>query len=82
MFSLLFLLMSFMWLFSLSSAFDTEDAFYFNLIHSIIQAPCVLYICVLRQPHVTYLLHKSCCANEAPSTEDWGDEMTYIRTAR
>lgn len=74
--------MTFMWLFSMSSAFDAEDAFYFNLIHSIIQAPCVLYICVLRQPHVTYLLHKSCCANEAPSAEDWGDEMAYMRTAR
>lgn len=80
MFSLLFFMMSITWLFSIFSWFESSGVFYMHLIINAIQAPLILYICVLRQKHVTYLLQKSCCLNQPPSAADWGDEMTYINT--
>lgn len=50
-----------------------------NLITNAIEAPLILYICVLRQSHVTYLFQKACCTNQPPTAADWGDELTYMR---
>lgn len=50
-----------------------------SLVTNAIEAPLILYICVLRQTHVTYLLQKSCCTNQPPSAADWGDELSYMR---
>ncbi|XP_031634122.1 probable G-protein coupled receptor Mth-like 5 [Contarinia nasturtii] len=82
MFALLLLLLAISWVLSLVSRIENEGMFYINLTISAIQAPLVLYICVLRQQHVTYLLQKSCCSKQPlSSAECWGDEMTYINTA-
>lgn len=81
MFALLLILLTISWAFTLISRIDYEGMFYINLTISAIQAPLVLYICVLRQKHVTYLLQKACCSKQPLSAVDWGDEMTYINTA-
>lgn len=83
MFSLLLCMLSITWIFSIFSWFENDGMFYMNLTISAIQAPLILYICVLRQKHVTYLLQKSCCSKQPLSAADmgWGDEMTYINTA-
>lgn len=81
MFTLLLILLTISWILSMVSWFDYYGMFYLNLSISAIQAPLVLYICVLRQKHVTHLLHKSCCSKQPLSAADWGDEMTYINTA-
>lgn len=80
MFSLLLCMLTITWILSIFSWFDSEGMFY-NLTISAIQAPLLLYICVLRQEHITYLLKKSCCSKQPLSAADWGDEMTYINTA-
>lgn len=81
MFSLLLCMLTITWILSIFSWFDSDGMFYMNLTISAIQAPLVLYICVLRQEHITYLLKKSCCSKQPLSAADWGDEMTYINTA-
>lgn len=81
MFALLLILLSIAWILTLISRIEYEGMFYINLTISAIQAPLVLYICVLRQKHVTYLLQKVCCSKQPLSGADWGDEMTYINTA-
>lgn len=81
MFSLLFLVMSIAWIFLILSWLNIEGLLYTHIIVNALQAPLILYICVLRQKHVTFLLKKSCCYNEPPSASDWGDEMTYMDTA-
>lgn len=81
MFALLLILFTISWVFSLTSRIEYGGIFYLNLTISAIQAPLVLYICVLRQKHVTYLLQKACCSKQPLSGADWGDEMTYINTA-
>lgn len=81
MFSLLLCMLTITWILSIFTWFESEGMFYMNLTISAIQAPLVLYICVLRQEHITYLLKKSCCSKQPLSAADWGDEMTYINTA-
>lgn len=81
MFALLLILFTISWILTLISRIEYDGMFYLNLTISAIQAPLVLYICVLRQKHVTYLLQKSCCSKQPLSGADWGDEMTYINTA-
>ncbi|KAJ6639547.1 putative G-protein coupled receptor Mth-like 5 [Pseudolycoriella hygida] len=78
MFSLLLLVMSVSWLFLLLSWLDFDGLLYAHIIVNSIQAPLILYICVLRQKHVKFLLKKTCCYNEPPSASDWGDEMAYM----
>ncbi|XP_037817005.1 probable G-protein coupled receptor Mth-like 5 [Lucilia sericata] len=78
MFSLMLLIMSISWLFLCLSWLKFEGLLYAHIIVNAIQSPLLLYICVLRQKHVTFLLKKSCCYNEPPSTNDWGDEMHYM----
>ncbi|XP_032589716.1 probable G-protein coupled receptor Mth-like 5 isoform X1 [Drosophila mojavensis] len=78
MFSLMLLVMSFSWLFLTMSWLALDGLLYAHIIVNAFQAPLLLYICVLRQRHVTYLLKKSCCYNEPPSANDWGDEMHYM----
>lgn len=81
MFVLLLILLTVSWILTLISWIEFDGIFYINLLISGIQAPIVLYICVLRQKHVTYLLQKSCCSKQPLTGADWGDEMTYINTA-
>lgn len=78
MFSLIFLVMSISWLFLILSWLHYDALLYTHIVVNALQAPFILYICVLRQKHVTFLLKKSCCYNEPPQTSDWGDEMTYM----
>lgn len=81
MFSLLMLVMGITWLFLIMSWLDVDGLLYAHIIVNAIQAPLILYVCVLRQKNVKYLLKKSCCYNEPPSASDWGDEMTYMNGA-
>lgn len=81
MFALLLCLLSITWVFTIFTWFAYEGMYYMNFATSILQAPLVLYICILRQEHVTYLLQKSCCSKQPLTAADWGDEMTYINTA-
>lgn len=81
MFALLLILLTVSYVLTLVSWIEYEGMFYINLAISAVQAPLVLYICVLRQKHVTYLLQKACCSKQPLSGADWGDEMTYINTA-
>ncbi|XP_055712642.1 probable G-protein coupled receptor Mth-like 5 [Phlebotomus papatasi] len=78
MFSLMFAVMSLAWLFLVLSWVRYDVFLYTHIVVNALQAPLLLYICVLRQKHVTFLLKKSCCYNEPPSATDWGDEMTYM----
>ncbi|XP_030376025.1 probable G-protein coupled receptor Mth-like 5 [Scaptodrosophila lebanonensis] len=78
MFSLMLLVMSISWLFLIMSWIQLDGLLYAHIIVNAVQTPLLLYICVLRQRHVTFLLKKSCCYNEPPSTNDWGDEMHYM----
>lgn len=81
MFSLMFVVMSVAWLFLLLSWLKYDALLYAHIVVNALQAPLMLYICILRQKHVRFLLKKSCCYNEPPSASDWGDEMTYMNTA-
>ncbi len=81
MFSLLLLVMSVSWLFLILSWIDYDGLLYAHIIVNSVQAPFILYICVLRQKHVKFLLKKTCCYNEPPSASDWGDEMSYMNGA-
>lgn len=78
MFALMLLVMTAGWLFLCLSWLNYDGLLYAQIIVNALQAPLLLYICVLRQKHVTFLLKKSCCYNEPPSTSDWGDEMHYM----
>ncbi|XP_054727941.1 probable G-protein coupled receptor Mth-like 5 isoform X1 [Anastrepha obliqua] len=78
MFSWMLLIMSIAWLFFVLSWLPYDGLLYAHILVNAAQAPLLLYICVLRQKHVTFLLKKSCCYNEPPSANDWGDEMHYM----
>lgn len=81
MFALLLIVLTASWVLMLISLMF-DGIFYIKLLISGVQAPLLLYICILRQKHVTYLLQKSCCSNQPFTGADWGDEMTYINTAQ
>lgn len=81
MFALLLLIMSISWLFLILSWLRYEGLLYAHMFVNAMEAPFILYVCVLRQKHVTFLLKKSCCYNEPPSANDWGDEMHYMNEA-
>lgn len=78
MYSLMLLVMSVSWLFLILSWIEYDGLLYAHIIVNSVQAPLILYICVLRQKHVKFLLKKTCCYNEPPSASDWGDEMSYM----
>ncbi|XP_070072456.1 probable G-protein coupled receptor Mth-like 5 isoform X2 [Drosophila takahashii] len=78
MFSLMLLVMSIAWLFLIMSWLQLEGLLYAHIVVNALQSPLLLYICVLRQRHVTFLLKKTCCYNEPPSANDWGDELHYM----
>jgi G protein-coupled receptor Mth (Methuselah protein) len=78
MFALMFLIMSVAWVFLILSWLNIDGLLYAHIFISPLQAPLLLYVCVIRQKHVTFLLKKSCCYNEPPATSDWGDELTYM----
>ncbi|ETN67991.1 methuselah [Anopheles darlingi] len=77
MFTLIFATMSVAWLFLILSWLHVDGLLYMHIIANALQAPCILYICVLRQKHVTFLV-KSCLGDQPPQTSEWGDEMTYM----
>ncbi|XP_052868339.1 probable G-protein coupled receptor Mth-like 5 [Anopheles cruzii] len=77
MFTLIFATMSVAWLFLILSWLHVDSLLYMHIIANALQAPCILYICVLRQKHVTFLV-KSCFRDQVPQTTEWGDEMTYM----
>ncbi|XP_050085098.1 probable G-protein coupled receptor Mth-like 5 [Anopheles aquasalis] len=77
MFTLIFATMSVAWLFLILSWLHIDGLLYMHIIANALQAPCILYICVLRQKHVTFLV-KSCLGDQPPQTSEWGDEMTYM----
>lgn len=72
------LVMSIAWLFLIMSWLQMEGLLYAHIVVNALQTPLLLYICVLRQRHVTFLLKKTCCYNEPPSANDWGDELHYM----
>ncbi|XP_077300264.1 G-protein coupled receptor Mth-like 5 isoform X2 [Arctopsyche grandis] len=78
MFLLMFIVMAICWLFFILSWIPYNGLMYCHIFVNAVQGPLLLYICVLRQTHVTFLLRKSCCYNEPVPTSDWGDEMTQM----
>jgi len=56
MFSLMLLVMSIAWLFLIMSWLQLEGLLYAHIVVNALQTPLLLYICVLRQRHVTFLL--------------------------
>lgn len=78
MFAMMLVVMGVAWLSLVLSWLGVEELFYVHILINAVQAPLLLYVCVLRQPNVKYLLVKSCCYNEPPSATDWGDEMAYM----
>lgn len=87
MFLLLFLIMTITWLFFLLSFVKFNGLVYSYIIVNTFQAPVFLYVCVINQKHVAFLIRKTCCyANCAcsccrPEPEcEWGDEMTAMNS--
>uniref|UniRef100_A0A1A9WQK3 G-protein coupled receptors family 2 profile 2 domain-containing protein n=1 Tax=Glossina brevipalpis TaxID=37001 RepID=A0A1A9WQK3_9MUSC len=78
MFALILLVMTINWLFLCLSSLLYEGLLYAHIIINALQGPLLLYICVIRQTHVTFLLKKSCCYNKPPAASDSGDEMHYM----
>lgn len=66
------------WIFLILSWLNFDGLLYAHIIVNAIQSPLLLYICILRQTHVKYLLKKSCCYNEPTANCEWGDEMNYM----
>nr|CAD7575544.1 unnamed protein product [Timema californicum] len=91
MFVKLFLVMSLSWLFLLLSWLKFDVLVYCHIGANALQAPLVLYICVLGQKRVRILLRKTCCYEGCPCTccrpgppqegMDWGEEMMTMNTA-
>lgn len=87
MFLLLLLVMTLCWLFFLSSFSKIEGLINSHIIVNTFQGPLILYICIVNQKHVSFLLKKTCCYENCicpccrPETEsEWGDEMTAMNT--
>lgn len=87
MFVLLFLVMTISWLFFLLSFTKYEGLVYCYIVINTIQAPLFLYICIVNQAHVSFLVQKTCCYNNCacacckPDPEcEWGDEMTAMNS--
>lgn len=87
MFLLLFLVMTLTWLFFLLSFTRFEGLVYCYIVINALQAPLFLYICVVNQAHVAFLVQKTCCYTNCacacckPNPEcEWGDEMTAMNT--
>nr|CAD7445578.1 unnamed protein product [Timema bartmani] len=91
MFVKLFLVMSLSWLFLLLSWLKFDALVYCHIGANALQAPLILYICVLGQKRVRILLRKTCCYEGCPCTccrpgpphegMDWGEEMMTMNTA-
>ncbi|XP_028036702.1 probable G-protein coupled receptor Mth-like 5 isoform X2 [Bombyx mandarina] len=74
----LFVIMTTAWLFLLLSWLNFDELLYAHIFVNLLQAILIFYVCILRQPHVTFLLRKSCCYAEPVPTGEWGDEMTHM----
>ncbi|XP_026477039.1 probable G-protein coupled receptor Mth-like 5 [Ctenocephalides felis] len=78
-FLFLFIILSIFWMSMLLSWLNFPLLFYTHVIINALHAPAILYVCVLSQKHVTFLLRKSCCyGQEAVPQNEWGDEMTHM----
>ncbi|KAG5870807.1 hypothetical protein JTB14_005357 [Gonioctena quinquepunctata] len=85
MFLLLLLVMTFWWLFFLSSFSKYEGLVNCHIIVNALLGPLILYVCIFNQKHVAYLIQKMCCYNNFPCCKpdpetEWGDEMTAMNT--
>ncbi|XP_012233602.2 probable G-protein coupled receptor Mth-like 5 [Linepithema humile] len=81
MFVLLYVILSAGWFSLMLSQFKYKAFEYCNIVVNLLQALMVLYVCVLGQRRVTFLLSKTCnCCDVGDNTEglDWGEEMTAI----
>lgn len=78
MFTLLFIIMTISWFFLILSWLPNDTLLYIHIFVNALQAPAIMYVAVIRQKHVTFLLRKTCCYNEPVATTDWGDELTYM----
>ncbi|CAL1675410.1 unnamed protein product [Lasius platythorax] len=81
MFVLLYAILSTGWFSLLLSRLKYDALIYCHIVVNLLQALLVLYVCVLGQRRVTFLLGKTCnCCNPGDNTEglDWGEEMTAI----
>ena len=78
----LFLMMAIAWLFLLLSWLRYDAVVYCHILINFLQAVVILYICVLGQRRVTFLLRQYCCCCCQPSepvdTVDWGEEMSSM----
>ncbi|KAF5271726.1 hypothetical protein FQA39_LY08049 [Lamprigera yunnana] len=88
MFLLLFLVMTISWLFFLLSFTKYEGLIYCYIAINTIQAPLFLYVCIVNQSHVSFLVQKTCCYNNfacaccKPDPKcEWGDEMAAMNIA-
>lgn len=78
LFSFLFLIMTISWFFLILSWLEYDTLLYTHIFVNALQAPAIMYVTIIRQKHVTFLLRKTCCYNEPVATSDWGDELTYM----
>ncbi|KAH1007750.1 probable G-protein coupled receptor Mth-like 5 [Dendroctonus ponderosae] len=87
MFILLLLIMTLCWLFFLSSFSKYEALINSHILINTLLGPLMIYICVINQAHVSFVLKKSCCYQNCifpccrpePDNE-WGDEMTAMNS--
>lgn len=77
--------MTLTWVFFLLSFSQYDVLMYCYVIVNALQAFLVLYVCIVNQRHVAFMLRKSCCyancACHQPEPEiEWADEMTAMNT--
>lgn len=80
----LFLAMTVAWLFLLLSWLHYPAVIYCHIIMNVLLALMFLYICVLGQQRVMFLLRQACCCcqqSEPADTVEWGEEMSSMNTA-
>jgi hypothetical protein len=71
-------------LFLLLSWLHYPAVIYCHIIMNVLLALMFLYICVLGQQRVMFLLRQACCCcqqSEPADTVEWGEEMSSMNTA-
>lgn len=80
----IFLIMTIGWLFMLISWLPHNAMYYIYIFSNAIQAPLLLYVSVLSQKRVRFLIRKACCYDKCiipcfrPDEQEgpeWGEEM-------
>ena len=78
----MFVVMSVAWIFLILSWLRNDTLLYMHIFVNFLQAPLLLYILVIRQKQVLFLLKKVCCFHQpitGNSVVDWGDEeLSYM----